>query len=175
MKRNRKLARNLNSSFPKIIRGNDLRALVDFSDRRLRELSDEGYFSRPVDGEYLCSEVFIGLLKYERQKTKQSEMSLVKLQREKDRGRKDKVDADKAEESVIDKATGQREATRFAAGLMHRVLAVPKRVSQRFALETDPQAIDSFLENELRLAVTEARKFEYGLAKCSKCKTEIQL
>lgn len=155
--------------------GSEVSELVSVSDRRLRELAEEGYFSKPVSGEYILREVVQGLLAYERRKAKQSEMALVKLQREKDRGRKDKVEADKAEESVIDKATGQREATRFAAGLMHRVLAVPKRVSQRFALESEPQAIDTFLENELRLAVSEARKFEYGLVTCRKCKTEIQL
>lgn len=79
------------------------------------------------------------------------------------------------EETLIPKNEAQRALTRFVAGLVHRLLPIPLRCSQRFALESDPQKIEAQLNKEIREAVTGADAFKFGLLPCSKCKQQIQI
>lgn len=103
------------------------------------------------------------------------ELAMVKLEREQNKNRKEKVEADAAEGIVIPKLEAQRALTRFVAGLVHRLLPIPLRASQRLSLETEPRAIEALLLKEIREAIAGADEFKFGLLPCLKCKSQIQI
>ena len=75
------------------IHGDVLAELSGISDRRIREIAKEGCFHPPVKAMYDFVPTVQGLFKQAREvrETRNDSMAVVKLEREKDKGRKEKV------------------------------------------------------------------------------------
>lgn len=95
------------------------------------------------------------------------------LDRAKDKARQERVDADKAEELVVNKADMQRTVTRFAMALKFKCIALCKKVSTRMALKSDPIEIEQDLLAEMR-DIFQSVKFDYGFSECPNCKKTIE-
>lgn len=96
------------------------------------------------------------------------ELLRVRLEREKDKARQERIAADLAEGRVVNKSEGRQILTRCILEIKTKVLGLPKRVSQRLSIENDPIAIEQLLSAEVREVFSDL-KFQYGPLACPHC------
>lgn len=148
---------------------------MPLTDRRLRQIADQGYFPPPVRGDYKLQATLVGMIRYKDEMAKKAnDKGSTKDKIQEQILREKKVIADEAEKKVVDKEEGRRVVTRYVVGLKFKLLGIPKRLSQRLAIEGDPVKVELAIEGEIREAFT-SNKFEWGLQTCPKCKAKIDL
>jgi len=154
---------------PEKIGADPLEQLTGLSDMRHRQIAKQGFFPIPMDGKYQFAETIRGMFKYyQEMDQRRGAIKDVKLEREKEKLRAEKVAADRAEEIVVDRATGKQVVTRAFTALKFQVLTIPKKLSQRLALEADPVNVEAILTKEVR-APFENFQFDWGVMKCPTC------
>jgi hypothetical protein len=79
-----------------------------------------------------------------------------------------------AEEKVLPLEEVKRDGTRFVMELKRKAFALPKRLAQVFALETDTISIEQKLTEELSEIFSDVSKNPWTSLSCPKCKAVIQ-
>jgi len=79
-----------------------------------------------------------------------------------------------AEEKVLPLEEVKRDGTRFVMELKRKAFAMPKRLAQIFALETDAVNIEQKLKEELTEVFADVSKNPWTSLICPKCKSTIQ-
>lgn len=139
-----------------------------YTDRHHRDLADAGHFPPPVKGLYQHPITIQALFKYAKADKAGSKMAAIKLARETDKGRQEKVSADLAEGKVIEKALVRQMITRCILNIKFKALGVAKKLAQRLAIETDPINVEQILNSEMRDVISDAQ-FDYGFVECPEC------
>lgn len=133
---------------PKTITPEDLCRLVNLSDRRLRDLSRAGWFAPKVKGEW-GTETITGVVKYYQQEATKSGLSTVRVAREKEKLRRETVQADEAEKRVVPTEEVNRVWSLICNGIRTRMLAIPSGTAPYLVGLTDVLEI----ENRLKAAI----------------------
>lgn len=97
-----------------------------------------------------------------------AELLRIRIEREKDRARQERVAADLAEGKVIDKNLVRQITTRTVLHIKFKLLAMPAKLAQRMAIERDPVSIEQTLMAEARQIISDA-DFDYGFLPCPSC------
>lgn len=79
-----------------------------------------------------------------------------------------------AEEKVLPLEEVKRDGTRFVMELKRKAFALPKRLAQVFALDTDAITIEQKLKEELTEVFSDVSKNPWTSLTCPKCKLVIQ-
>lgn len=79
-----------------------------------------------------------------------------------------------AEEKVLPLEEVKRDGTRFVMELKRKAFAMPKRLAQVFALDTDAVTIEQKLKEELTEVFADVSKNPWTSLICPKCKVVIQ-
>jgi hypothetical protein len=83
-------------------------------------------------------------------------------------------DLKKAEEKVLPLEEVKRDGTRFVMELKRKAFAMPKRLAQIFALETDAVTIEQKMKEELTEVFADVSKNPWTSLTCPKCQLLIQ-
>lgn len=103
-----------------------------------------------------------------------SKLSEVILKREQHKERKDKVEADEAEQRVVPKAEARRALTKYAVGVRKKLLELPQRNALPLSLLKEPFAVEQKLNEEVRSVLSEVFRGVWGKIECPNCKKEIK-
>ena len=142
---------------PTTITQSRLCELVGYDERNLRRIAERGYIPAVKDGAYSLEEVLAGLFRWLREKNEggNSELAAVKLKRQREKLRKDKVEADLAEGAAIKVDDVRRVMVRTITAAKTKLLAVPASVAPRLPGK-DVIEMETIIGNAIRDALREA-------------------
>ena len=99
-----------------------------------------------------------------------SALTDVRLAREREKFRVEKIAADLAEGLVVPKEDGRRIVTRFVNGLKFSMLGLPKQLALVLSIESDPVKVEQAIAAAIREAwQANANGFAFGVLPCPHC------
>ena len=101
-----------------------------------------------------------------------AELMRIRIEREKDRARQERVAADTAEGKTIDKTLVRQLITRCILHMKTPLLAMPQKLSQRLSIMTDVIEIEQLLMAEARAIISDTQ-FDYGFLPCPACGAKV--
>ena len=153
----------------------DLEKLTGLTDRQHRNISAQGYFPSPKNGQYQMIATIRGMFQYRKEEAekKHGELAAAKLSREQDKARQERVAADTAEGSVVPMDVAKRAFVRFILAAKFKMLGMASRLAQKLSLTTDPITAGDILNTEVKAILTDL-KSDLGKIECPFCKKEIK-
>lgn len=145
--------------------------LTGLTDRRHRQLAKEGWFPSPIESQYQTVKTLQGLFRYFQQRDF-GRLRQLKEDREAEKLRKDRVEADLAEQKVSTKAELESAMTRFVMQLKAKQMVMPRSLSRELSLLKDPHEIETRLESVLR-GSWESTDLSVCSVTCPECGKEI--
>lgn len=114
----------------------DLMALTGLTDRRHRQLAEEGYFTPPIKGQYRLAETLKGLFKYFREDRHAQTKTMAEERLRKVREEADRVAIENANSrnAMVDKADFLRKMEPIYTEMRQRILNSSMMVHEKDAL-----------------------------------------
>lgn len=134
--------------------------ITTLSDRRHRQLADEGYFPPPINGVYQMTATLRGLVRYLREQATKAEscMEEEKLKKLKADRRLAELDLQKKRKDALDAESVFKVWEGIILTIRQKLLALPSKLSPRLVYIEQQAEIENELERELSEALVDLSK-----------------
>ena len=137
-----------------------LSRLTGLSDRRHRQIADEGFFPPPSKGLYQFEPTLTGLFNYYKEQNNrgQGELAIERLRKTRAEANLAEIRLAKERKDALDRKSVLRCWENILMTIRQKILALPNKVAPRLAYMEDQQQIEGELEKEVTGALEELSK-----------------
>lgn len=145
---------------PQELTGAQLCEITGLTDRRHRQLADEGYFPPPIKGIYQFLPTLKGVVAYLRDQANKAESTyeeerLLKLKADR---RMAELELQKRRKEALDAVAVFAEWENVLTSIRQKLMSLPSKISPRLAYMSDQPDIEAELEREVMEALLDLSK-----------------
>jgi len=138
----------------------EIEQATGLTDRRLRQLADDGFFPMPQAGLYKFAETMVGLNRFYRERAAQKTAAQERVHEARAKLLEHKYEVERGNHIHRDEC--RRVFSRFISAAKTRLLNIPRRLGQVIAITSDPVECEKRIMDEIVDALSELNKCEYN-------------